>query len=118
MIPERYQTACGNGQNQDAGDGDGNGGSRSGIEEMDAGDKKKNGYPVRSQPEQADKKTRNSGSSVAEKIVNLGVDAWMMEKSIFRIKGKQAEQGKNHQKKKYYTDKFFAHGVLKNKPDE
>jgi hypothetical protein len=41
-----------------------------------------------------------------------------MEEKIFRIKGKQAEQGKNHQKKKQYADKFFSHGVLKNKPEK
>ena len=62
--------------------------------------------------------TRNSGSRISEKIVDLGVDAWMMEEKIFRIKGKQAEQGKNHQKKKQYADKFFSHGLLKNKPEK
>lgn len=57
--------------------------------------------------------TRNRGARETEKIMGLGVDAWMMEERIFRIKGEQAEQGKNDQKKKQYADKFFAHGFLK-----
>ena len=62
--------------------------------------------------------TRNRGAGIAEKIVDAAVDARMMKESIFGVKGKQAEQGKNHQKKKQYADKFFSHEVLKVKPGE
>jgi hypothetical protein len=62
--------------------------------------------------------TRNRGAGIAEKIVDAAIDARMMKERIFRIKGKQAEQGKNHQKKKQYADKFFSHDVLKNKPEK
>ena len=62
--------------------------------------------------------TRNRGAGIAEKIVDAAVDSRMMKEGVVRIKGKQAAQGKNHQKKKQYADKFFSHGVPKDEPDE
>ena len=61
---------------------------------------------------------RNRGAGIPEKIMDAAVNARVVKESIFGIKGKQAEQGKYHQKKKQYADKFFSHGVPKGKPDK